>query len=77
MYAFPLLAIANVALLLTDHFRTLVAMDFLYVAFFLAVISIYLARTYKDVVRRPISVVDWKRSALSYREGATAPSPAP
>lgn len=70
VYAFPLLALANVALLTTDHFHELVVLDFLYVAFFLAVISIYLARTYKDVVRRPISVVDWKRSAFSYREGA-------
>jgi dolichol-phosphate mannosyltransferase len=62
VYAFGPLAIANGLLLWTDRFKELVALDFLYVAFFLAVICIYLARTYKDVVGRPISVVDWRQS---------------
>jgi hypothetical protein len=41
-----------------------VVLDFLYVAFFLAILGIYVARTYKDVVQRPLSVVDWKHSTL-------------
>ena len=77
VYAFPVLLATNVSLLIANRFQWLVAMDFLYVAFFLAVISIYLARTYKDVVHRPISVVDWKRSSFSYRDSARPPSPAP
>ncbi len=39
-------------------------MDFVYVSFFLAMLCIYLARTYKDVVQRPLTVVDWKNSTL-------------
>jgi dolichol-phosphate mannosyltransferase len=64
-YLFPLLLVLNLALLRWDRFEALVVFDLLYLAFILAVICIYLARTYKDVVHRPVSIVDWKRSALS------------
>ncbi len=73
VYLFPFFAAANIALLWTDRFRSVVVLDFLYVAFFIAMISIYLARTYKDVVHRPISVVDWRKSTLSPSGGNTAP----
>jgi dolichol-phosphate mannosyltransferase len=66
VYAFPLLAALNITLVLKDQFHWLVALDFLYVAFFLMVICIYLARTYKDVVYRPLSVVDWKLSHYNH-----------
>ncbi len=62
VYLFPILVVANLLLLLRDRFQWLVMLDFLYVAFFLAVLSIYLARTYKDVVQRPLTVVNWRLS---------------
>ena len=65
VYSFPILVAANGALLAWGRFEWLVALDFLYVAFFLAVLCIYLARTYKDVVHRPLSVVDWEQSTLN------------
>jgi dolichol-phosphate mannosyltransferase len=64
-YLFPLLVIANLWLLAQDRFEGLVVLDLLYLAFILAVICIYLARTYKDVVHRPLSIVDWNRSTLN------------
>jgi len=64
-YLFPPLVIANLALLAADRFEGLVVLDLLYLAFSLAMISIYLARTYKDVVQRPLTVVDWQRSELN------------
>jgi dolichol-phosphate mannosyltransferase len=65
LYLFPVLAAGNFALLLANKFRALVVLDFLYIAFFLAMISLYLARTYKDVDGRPLAVVDWSRSATN------------
>jgi dolichol-phosphate mannosyltransferase len=65
IYLFPVLALGNVGLLVADQFHALVALNFLYLAFFLSIACIYLARTYKDVVQRPISVVDWPRSAIN------------
>jgi hypothetical protein len=56
--------VASVVLLALDWFHALVALNLAYIGFFLSMISIYLARTYKDVVGRPISVVDWRRSSL-------------
>lgn len=63
VYLFPGLIVASVVLLALDWFHALVALNLAYIAFFLSMISIYLARTYKDVVGRPISVVDWRRSS--------------
>ena len=71
-YAFPFLAVLNIALLGWGKFHALVTLDFLYIGFFFAVICIYLARIYKDVVGRPLSVVDWGRSAFGERGGAVA-----
>lgn len=68
-YAFVPLVLANVALLAADRFQWLVTLDFLYMAFFVAVLCIYLARTYKDLVARPLSVVDWQRSATDHQTG--------
>ena len=68
VYTFLPLVVANVLLLIGDRFEWLVMVDFLYVAFYIGVLGVYLARTYKDVVARPLSIVDWKRSAAK-REG--------
>jgi len=62
VYAFPLLVVLNLYLLSLDKFYLLVTLDLLYLAFFVMVICVYVARTYKDVIRRPISIVDWQLS---------------
>ena len=53
VYCFPALAIVNLVLLYGDRFQGLVAVDLLYLAFFLSMACIYLARTYTDVIQRP------------------------
>lgn len=50
-------------------FQTLLVLDFLYVSLFVGIIAIYLARTYKDVVGRPLYVIDWQKSYLNGRGG--------
>lgn len=65
VYLFPVLVALNVALLVAGRFEWLVMVDFLYLAFFMAMIAIYVARTYKDVVQRPVAVIDWKQSILN------------
>lgn len=48
-------------------FVLLVGLDLMYLVFFLAVASVYLARIYKNGVRRPVFIVDWKRSIYAKR----------
>lgn len=71
-YLFPLLALANVVLLAaavgggrTGAFQALVAVNLLYLAFFVGALAIYQARIYKNVVQRPLYIVDWRHSALN------------
>lgn len=45
-------------------FQWAVLLDLSYVVFFLAVVSVYVARIYKNGVRRPVFIVDWSRSAF-------------
>jgi glycosyltransferase involved in cell wall biosynthesis len=45
-------------------FEILVTLDLMYLVFFMAVLSIYNARIYKDGVQRPVFIVDWKYSFL-------------
>jgi polyisoprenyl-phosphate glycosyltransferase len=45
-------------------FEILATLDLMYMVFFIAVLSIYNARIYKDGVQRPIFIVDWKYSFL-------------
>ena len=45
-------------------FELLVMADLLYLAFGFAFLALYTARNYRNVVGRPVAVVDWKRSAL-------------
>jgi polyisoprenyl-phosphate glycosyltransferase len=45
-------------------FEILVTLDLIYLVFFMAVLSIYNARIYKDGVQRPVFIVDWKYSFL-------------
>jgi dolichol-phosphate mannosyltransferase len=46
-------------------FQTLVAVTLLYLAFFVSALCIYQARIYKNVVRRPLYIVDWRKSATN------------
>lgn len=64
-YGFPVLVAANALLLHAGRFQLLVVVDFLYVAYALAAACLYLARTYKDVLQRPLTVIDWERSAMN------------
>ena len=71
LYGLPTLALANVALLWLEAtgrwgmaFETLVSLDLLYVATALAFVALYTGRNYRNVVGRPIAVVDFRRSLL-------------
>ncbi|MGD0650429.1 MAG: glycosyltransferase family 2 protein [Verrucomicrobiia bacterium] len=75
LYMFPLLAISNVILLAIDRFQWMVALDFLWLVFSTAMISLYLARTYKDIVQRPVVVVDSRRSAWNQLRNPPDASP--
>jgi glycosyltransferase involved in cell wall biosynthesis len=46
-------------------FELSVLADLLYLAFGFAFLSLYTARNYRNVVGRPVAVVDWRRSALN------------
>ena len=47
---------------LSKGFEILVTIDLMYLVFFIAMLSIYTARIYKNGVQRPIFIVDWKYS---------------
>ncbi|HEX2908715.1 MAG TPA: glycosyltransferase family 2 protein [Phototrophicaceae bacterium] len=53
-------------------FEMLVSLDLMYIIFFLAVLSVYTARIYKNGVQRPTFIVDWKLS--TYARAAVGPS---
>lgn len=54
--------ILNLLVSFGKAFETIVTLDLMYLVFFLAVLSIYNARIYKNAVQRPIFIVDWKQS---------------
>ena len=71
LYGLPLLFLGNALLLWLEAsgrwgmaFETLVAIDLLYIATALAFVAVYTGRNYRNVVGRPIAVVDFRRSAL-------------
>jgi dolichol-phosphate mannosyltransferase len=73
-YLFPVLAAIDAVLLtsslVTGHvgpYRALVAVTLLYLAFFASALCVYQARIYKNVVKRPLYVVDWRHSMLDRR----------
>jgi hypothetical protein len=45
-------------------FETLVSLDLMYIATVLAFVALYTGRNYRNVVGRPIAVVDFRRSLL-------------
>ena len=72
LYLLPSLFLINVALLWLEAsgrwgmaFETLVSVDFMYLATVLAFVSLYTSRNYRNVVGRPVAVVDWRRSAVN------------
>ena len=71
LYVLPVAFVLNVVLLWleasgrwTMAFETLVSFDLLYLATTMAFLSLYTARNYRNVVGRPLAVVDWRRSAV-------------
>jgi len=68
-YMFPFFVLLNLVLLIitvfwgsSSAFKVLVAMDLIYVTFLLTTHGIYLARVYKNVIGRPIYIIDPKKS---------------
>jgi len=59
-----LLGIAAIWLGSDLAFRQLVILDLTYLVAFTSVLSVYVARIYKDGVNRPIFIVDWQLSEL-------------
>ena len=71
LYGLPTLILANALLLWLEAtgrwrmaFETLVAGDLLYIATALAFVALYTGRNYRNVVGRPVAVVDFRRSLL-------------
>lgn len=71
LYGLPTLALLNVLLLWLQAtrrwwlgFEVLVSLDLLYIATALAFVALYTGRNYRNVVGRPVAVVDFRRSAL-------------
>lgn len=56
------LLIAELANVWEKALELMVGMDMIYLVFFMAVLNIYAARIYKNVVQRPSYIVDWKNS---------------
>ena len=46
-------------------FQALVACTLLYLAFFVSALCVYQARIYKNAVKRPLYIVDWRKSAMN------------
>jgi dolichol-phosphate mannosyltransferase len=46
-------------------FEMLVTVDLLYLCKVLAIVALYTARNYRNVIARPLAVVDWRLSALN------------
>jgi dolichol-phosphate mannosyltransferase len=44
-------------------FQAVVVLDLLYLCTFLAFACLYLARTYRNGIGRPIAIIDWRASA--------------
>ena len=71
LYGLPTLALANVLLLWLEAtgrwrmaFEVLASLDLLYIATAVAFVAVYTGRNYRNVVGRPIAVVDFRRSLL-------------
>jgi dolichol-phosphate mannosyltransferase len=72
LYGLPFVVALNVLLLWLEGsgrwgmaFEVLVSLDLIYLATMLAFVSLYTGRNYRNVVARPIAVVDWKQSAVN------------
>ena len=72
VYAWPLVALVNLALLVADltgmsenAFKILVVLDFVYCISLLTSHGMYLARIYKNNMARPVFIVDWKLSFVN------------
>lgn len=78
VYAWPLVALANLVLLALDlaglsgsAFRVLVTLDLLYGVALLTTHGLYLARIYKNNIARPVFIVDWKLSLVNHSKRQT------
>jgi len=71
VFVFPLAILTTMALAILDFagmaaaFHLMVAVDLLYIMFSCACAAIYIARSYKNGVSRPVFIVDWQQSAVN------------
>ena len=70
----------NLAFLIGSFWRgmdqllpTLIVLDLSYIVFFVGILSAYIARIYKNGLKRPVFIVDWKKSIL---QSGSNPGPA-
>ena len=87
LYLLPVLFVVNALLLGLEiagiwpwGFETLVCLDLLYLSTALAFLALYQARNYRNVIARPLAVVDWRSSATNVppqRSGNTLPTAGP
>lgn len=71
-YLLPLVAIVNLILIALAYragrlgpFELFVVVSVAYLSVFVASLGLYQARIYKNVVHRPLYVVDWRKSSLN------------
>ena len=76
LYLLPLFFLSNVVLLAFEMtgvwrwgFELLVCIDFLYLCTAIAFLALYQARNYRNVIARPLAVVDWRLSAINTASG--------
>ena len=63
-YLFPIIALLNIFSLFFENsilFKILV-LDFIYINFIFFVFSLYIARIYKNILNRPIYIIDENKS---------------
>ena len=53
-----------------QQLRSVIVLDLSYVVFFVAILSTYVARIYKNGLNRPVFIVDWRKSIV---QSGTAP----
>ena len=53
--------------------QLLTMLDLMYLVFFLSVMSVYIARIYKNGVRRPVFIIDWSRSEFPEARRSVTP----
>jgi len=71
VYLFPILILVNILFFTLSEFlnpiffKGLIAFDLVYISLQLTFIGLYIARVYKNIIHRPIYVIDWNRTVYN------------